>query len=41
VHQFANGLQPVGYHAERADFTSRFGHRDGDRIGVDIETNKA
>ena len=41
ANQFANRFQAVRDHSERTDLSARFGHRHGDRLGMDIQTYKA
>jgi hypothetical protein len=38
--QFADRFEPVRNHSQRTDF-SRFSYGDGNRFGMDIESNKA
>ena len=40
VDQLANGFQAVRNHAQRADLPAGFGDGNGDRLGMDIETDK-
>jgi hypothetical protein len=40
AHHFANRFQTIRDHAERATLPARFGHADGNRLGMDIETDE-